>query len=211
MPLLLFFGLTVRRGKGNQRVALTFDDGPDPDSTPALLAALAAHELLATFFCPAERLLAHPTLAQAMVKAGHELANHSYAHRWSLALWSEDKARRDLSEAQAVLRRFGKETRFFARSPASAARRFCVQRTGSAFVTVTWTARAFDGTRRVSPKTALRRLMPALVAGGIVMLHDRKDGSAAEVIAPLLAAARTRGLSLTQLSGRLTLMGSGTI
>ncbi len=200
MPLFLFFGVTVRRSRDTKRIALTFDDGPHPQSTPALLAALAEAKVNATFFCPAERLLAHPELGEAIVAGGHELANHSYAHRWSLALWSEKRARKDLSEAQLVLRRFGNATRFFRPVAGICSPPLLRAAHRLGLVTVTWSARAFDGARTVSAKTTLKRLRRGLASGGIVMLHDRPSGSAAEVVGLLLAEARARGLSLHRLS-----------
>lgn len=61
-------------------VALTIDDGPYPASTPAILAALARHDVRATFFCSGVRAQAHPELVDAMVQAGHEVYPHGFAH-----------------------------------------------------------------------------------------------------------------------------------
>ena len=64
----------------SRSVALTIDDGPCPASTPAILAALAAHEARASFFCSGVRAEAHPELVRAMVDAGHEVYPHGYEH-----------------------------------------------------------------------------------------------------------------------------------
>lgn len=71
----------LRRGPATAGVvALTFDDGPDPDHTPAILDILAAHEARATFFVVGEYAEQHPDLVRRMIDEGHEVAQHSYTH-----------------------------------------------------------------------------------------------------------------------------------
>ncbi len=61
-------------------VALTFDDGPDPQFTPTVLDLLAAHHAQATFFVVGTRVQEHPDLVRRAVAEGHEVANHTLAH-----------------------------------------------------------------------------------------------------------------------------------
>ena len=70
------FAPTPRR----PRAVLTFDDGPDPDATPAVLAALDRAGIRATFFVVGEQLLRHRTLADEALGRGHELALHGFRH-----------------------------------------------------------------------------------------------------------------------------------
>ena len=65
----------------DERVALTFDDGPDPDGTPGVLDALDAAGLKATFFMVGEQVKAAPALAGEVAKRGHEIALHGATHR----------------------------------------------------------------------------------------------------------------------------------
>lgn len=67
-------------------VALTFDDGPDPEGTPAVLAALEARDAKATFFVCGEQVERSPALAAEIVAAGHSAAIHGYRHRNVLRL-----------------------------------------------------------------------------------------------------------------------------
>ncbi len=70
--------------KTSQKVAaLTFDDGPDPVTTPAVLDSLARHNVPATFFVVGYRAEKSPQLLQLMAAQGHELGNHSYSHNYS--------------------------------------------------------------------------------------------------------------------------------
>jgi peptidoglycan/xylan/chitin deacetylase (PgdA/CDA1 family) len=74
------------------RVALTFDDGPDPQATPALLDLLRREGVSATFFCIGKNVAAHPQLAARIAAEGHLLGNHLYSHFW----WTSFLRRRGL-------------------------------------------------------------------------------------------------------------------
>ena len=67
-------------------IALTIDDGPDPEVTPAVLDLLAAHGARATFFCIAAQVRAQPALTRRIVAAGHSVQNHSFRHRHNFSL-----------------------------------------------------------------------------------------------------------------------------
>ncbi|MGE5857143.1 MAG: polysaccharide deacetylase family protein [Solirubrobacterales bacterium] len=75
-----------RRMEDPGGVALTFDDGPDPEGTPAVLAALEARDAKATFFVCGEQVERSPALAAEIVAAGHSAAIHGYRHRNVLRL-----------------------------------------------------------------------------------------------------------------------------
>lgn len=65
---------------GARHLYLTFDDGPDPRHTPALLDLLQQHQVCATFFLIGAKIEAHPQLVRRMLAEGHGLGNHSYSH-----------------------------------------------------------------------------------------------------------------------------------
>ena len=72
---------TVSRGPASaSRVALTFDDGPDPRWTPAILDVLAAHGARATFFQVGRGQMKHADLARRVVAEGHQVGTHLFAH-----------------------------------------------------------------------------------------------------------------------------------
>jgi peptidoglycan/xylan/chitin deacetylase (PgdA/CDA1 family) len=86
--------------------ALTFDDGPSPETTPGLLEVLARHRAHATFFLIGERVQAHPQLVQAITGAGHEVANHLMRDERSVLL-PDARFRRDLAQVSALLSPYG--------------------------------------------------------------------------------------------------------
>ncbi|MFF5178679.1 polysaccharide deacetylase family protein [Micromonospora sp. NPDC000316] len=89
---------------GNARLALTFDDGPDPRYTPQVLATLREYDVKATFCVVGENAQDHPDLIQAIVADGHTLCNHSWHHDVSLGNRSADQIRADLLRTNAAIR-----------------------------------------------------------------------------------------------------------
>jgi peptidoglycan/xylan/chitin deacetylase (PgdA/CDA1 family) len=84
------------------RIALTFDDGPDPATTPAILDVLRAHNLKATFFVIGARAKQHPELIERIVSEGHALGNHTYYHR-DMTKLPPDLMLKELQDTQAVV------------------------------------------------------------------------------------------------------------
>jgi peptidoglycan-N-acetylglucosamine deacetylase len=85
-----------------RKVALTFDDGPNPDWTPPLLAKLAEYRVPATFFVLGRNLERHPEIGRQIVREGHEVGNHTYDHR-ILPLSSTAGIVRELESTQALI------------------------------------------------------------------------------------------------------------
>ncbi|MCL2746283.1 MAG: polysaccharide deacetylase family protein [Coriobacteriia bacterium] len=88
--------------EGSRLAALTFDDGPHPEFTPALLEVLAEEGVKATFFVLGSQVTRHPEIARQIVEDGHQIANHSYSHRDYRTLNYEEK-RTDLLRAQDAI------------------------------------------------------------------------------------------------------------
>ncbi|WP_408630908.1 polysaccharide deacetylase family protein [Micromonospora coriariae] len=89
---------------GTARLALTFDDGPDPRYTPQVLATLREFDVKATFCVVGENAQDHPDLIQAIVADGHTLCNHSWHHDVTLGNRSTDMIRADLSRTNEAIR-----------------------------------------------------------------------------------------------------------
>jgi cellulose synthase/poly-beta-1,6-N-acetylglucosamine synthase-like glycosyltransferase/peptidoglycan/xylan/chitin deacetylase (PgdA/CDA1 family)/spore germination protein YaaH len=102
-----------RTGYRPQTVALTFDDGPDPDWTPQILDILKAKEVPATFFIVGENALPHPQLLNRIIAEGHELGNHSYTHP-NMALLSPRGVRLELNATERLVEAYtGRGMRLF--------------------------------------------------------------------------------------------------
>jgi peptidoglycan/xylan/chitin deacetylase (PgdA/CDA1 family) len=199
-------GAPLRLDDAGGAVALTFDDGPDPESTPRLLDVLAEHGATATFFCVGARVQEHPEIVRRMVAEGHAVGSHSQTHRVGdlppaavmadylagrraletalgrpVALFRPPHGWLDLRTARA-LRRHGMQTRLWSVDPHD-------YQPGTRSETVT-------------------AVVGAAVAGDVVLLHDGLEEGAADApprsstIAALpaaIAALRSRGLDLVVL------------
>jgi peptidoglycan/xylan/chitin deacetylase (PgdA/CDA1 family) len=187
-------------------VAVTLDDGPDPEVTPRVLELLARRRVQATFFCIGERAARHPQLVRDIVAGGHCVENHSLRHRHDFALLGPRRFLDEIGTAQDLLCRLsGGAPRFF-RAPAGLRNPFldpALVRLGLQLVS--WTRRGYD-TRNADAEDVLARLTRGLAAGDILLLHDghaaRTAGGAPVVLEVLprlleaLAAARLRPVTL---------------
>ena len=91
-------------------IAITIDDGPDPEVTPRVLEVLAAFEARASFFCIGERVTRYPDLAQEIVRRGHSVENHSQRHRHSFSLLGPWRMAAEIAQAQECIARVTGET-----------------------------------------------------------------------------------------------------
>ncbi|VTU28160.1 polysaccharide deacetylase family protein [Variovorax sp. PBL-E5] len=184
-----------------REIALTIDDGPDPEVTPRVLDLLDAHGQRATFFCIADCVLAHPALAREIVARGHSIQNHTAQHRHNFSFLGPRGFAAEISRAQQVLEETTGQRPSCFRAPAGLRNPFLapvLHRLG--LLLVSWTRRGFD-TRERDAATVLARLTRGLAAGDILLLHDGHAARTAagrpvvlEVLPPLLARIRADGL-----------------
>jgi peptidoglycan-N-acetylglucosamine deacetylase len=200
-----------------REIAITIDDGPDPEVTPQVLALLDAHGQRATFFCIAERVRAHPALAREIVARGHSIQNHTARHRHNFSLLGPRGFAAEITQAQQVLEQVTRERPCCFRAPAGLRNPFLapvLHRLGLNLVS--WTRRGFD-TRERDPAVVLGRLTRGLAAGDILLLHDGHAARATsgravllDVLPPLLARLRAEGLHAVTLPEALAASSSTT-
>jgi len=153
-------------------VAITIDDGPDPEVTPRVLDLLDEHNARATFFCIGERVERHPALARAIVARQHEIGNHTYRHLRRFSLLGPRGVAQEIARAQeAIGAATGEVARFF-RAPAGLRNPFLEPALRRANLQlVSWTRRGFDTVNR-SAGRVLDSLTRDLQGGDILLLHD---------------------------------------
>lgn len=180
------------------RVCLTFDDGPDPDFTPAVLEILAARGCRASFFVLGEAAARWPELVRRIACEGHSLGNHTYTHPRGRAL-DAARARAEIERCQRQIETLCGFRPLWFRPPYGSRNRHlrdAAQRLG--LITVLWSRSAIDwgifGTQRGIARR-LRRIAP----GDIVLMHDgrRRHNRPAPLLAllpALLDRLRERGI-----------------
>lgn len=194
-------------------VALTFDDGPDPRWTPAVLDLLRREGVPATFFVTGAQLAAHPDLVRRAVREGHEVGLHTWSHR-DLSELSSWRARLELSLTQLGLAGATGRTSALVRPPFSStpgaldADGLAVVRraTGDGYLVVLADQDARDW-ERPGAAAVERALAPTGDDGTVLLLHDG-GGDRAQTLAALpavIASHRAAGHSFTTVSGGLGL------
>ncbi len=153
-------------------VAITIDDGPDPDVTPQVLSQLAEHRAHATFFCVGVRVERYSDLAREIVSRGHHIENHSHRHRHNFSLLGPGGMAAEISRAQdSILQVTGSRPQFF-RAPAGLRNPFLDPILARLQLRLaSWTRRGFD-TVNANADTVYRRLANSLQDGDILLLHD---------------------------------------
>jgi peptidoglycan/xylan/chitin deacetylase (PgdA/CDA1 family) len=185
-----------------ERVALTFDDGPDPDGTPRVLDALDAAGLKATFFMVGEQVKAAPALAGEVAKRGHEIALHGATHRPHRELSprdSRDEPAYGLGTLEAATAR---RPRWF-RPPYGVFNEHSYEAVRAVGLDpVYWSAWGMDW-ETISAERILGLVEPDLAGGAILVLHDsaryaeRPDVTPTiDAIALIAACAAGRGVTL---------------
>ncbi|AVO49307.1 polysaccharide deacetylase family protein [Melaminivora suipulveris] len=187
---------------GPGRVALTIDDGPDPEVTPRVLDLLDELGLVASFFLIGHRAQRHPALCHAIVARGHRVENHGHSHSHAFSLFGPARMRADIMQAQsAITDASGQEPRFF-RPTAGLRNPFLDPVLARLDLRLaSWTRRAYD-TREPQAPRVLQRLCRNLADGDILLLHDGHAARMADgapvvlaVLPPLAARLAQQGLA----------------
>lgn len=172
-------GLCRWRGPrtGRPEVALTFDDGPDPDDTPRVLDILDAHRMRGTFFLTGERVERYPGVVEEIVERGHEVGTHGYTHRHHL-FSAAPLIVKDLEMAVAAHERLGARfrPRHFRPPYGQVAGGSVVAAHRLGLDMVLWSAWGREWADR-SPDSAAARIIRRLQPGAIVLLHDSDSAS----------------------------------
>lgn len=209
-PRSTLLGHNIRRlspaAHDAQQIAITIDDGPNPEVTPAVLDILEEAGAHATFFCIGQAVEAHPALAREIVRRGHRIENHSYAHRHHFSIMGPKQLRREINHAQDVISQITGRSPAYFRAPAGLRSPLLdpvLQ--GLNLKLVSWTRRGFD-TVDNDPGKVLSKLEKDFSAGDILLLHDGHCATSTQgnpvvldVLPKLLASANARGLRAVSL------------
>lgn len=165
----------VKAAPSNEkRVALTFDDGPDPYSTPAILDVLEKYDAKATFFMLGSRVKTYPDIAKQVAEAGHEIGNHSWNHP-SLPKLPDEKLYEEIQGTTDLIKEaIGQPPAVF-RPPYGAVDERVFQSTK--LPVVMWTVDTLDWQHR-DPQKLLEHVMYYTHENSIILMHDIHQSTA---------------------------------
>jgi peptidoglycan-N-acetylglucosamine deacetylase len=189
-------------------VALTFDDGPHPEGTPATLEALERLRVKATFFLVGEQVALRPGLAAEIIAQGHGIGLHSYSHRLAVHMSRRtfgeelDRTIDAVAEATGRLPDLYRPPRGMLTYPALAELRL------RGLLPVLWAVDGRDWRASATPQSVSRRIAARLRGGEVILLHDSDSYSSpgawrstVGALPLLLARIREKGLLPARLEG----------
>ncbi|WP_050181631.1 polysaccharide deacetylase family protein [Domibacillus robiginosus] len=158
----------IPAGKGLKKIALTFDDGPNPKSTAAILATLKKHDAKATFFMLGSRVEQYPELVDQVVQEGHEIGNHSFSHR-NLAKLDPREVKKEIDQTALAVEAAAGVSPLTVRPPYGATNATVNEIIGAK--PMLWTVDTMDW-KSHNPKSICGIVKKEARDGSIVLMHD---------------------------------------
>lgn len=197
MMRLNFFCRAVCRGNsGRKSVALTFDDGPDPRSTPELLEFLKREQIPATFLLVGRDVAAHPEVAARIAAEGHLIGNHSYTHPWYISAMGGRRLGEELNRAQEVIEKAaGIRPAYFRPPSGMTGPHFAKALKRAGLTLLGWDVRSLDTV--ASADGAVARIVRGARDGSIILLHDggAETAKLLEIVSAAVKQLRARGFT----------------
>ncbi len=183
-----YSGAIFRIGKKEKVVCLTFDDGPDPVSTPKILEVLAGQEVRAIFFCTGSAAEKYPELTGLIRSAGHVIGNHGYRHAdgWKTSC---------KSYIENVLKAGPFTSDRLFRPPYGHLSPVQYRRLKKSYKIVLWDIMPYDFDSSFGSRNSLRILMRMIRPGAVIALHDKPDSSALLFLDEFINLAAAAGYS----------------
>lgn len=183
-------------------VALTFDDGPDPIDTPAILDTLSEKHVRATFFVLGEAAQSYPNLLKRLKNEGHEIGNHSFSHDYQQRQIIEEINKTDNSVFAAT----GTHTYFY-RPPGgfiSNTQLKSIKLNGQ--IVALWSVDSKDW-QNPGVKQIVMNVQKSVFPGAIVLLHDGgyQRSQTVKALGPIIDSLRSNGYRFVTLSELKTL------
>ena len=174
MPFLIPFifpSLTYAKPDNDNKIYLTFDDGPHPEVTPWILAVLKKYAIKASFFCTGKNIQAYPYIIQEIIAQGHQIGNHTYSHTdaWRT---SHKKYIGEILETDAILQYAGISKKLFRPPYGHLTPKLINHIQALNFEIVMWSILAGDFSHFFKPDYAFNYLKKSIKAGDILVFHD---------------------------------------
>ncbi|PRD56972.1 polysaccharide deacetylase family protein [Sphingobacterium gobiense] len=157
--------VTFNKSRKEQKVYLTFDDGPIPEVTPFILNTLAAHHIKATFFCVGDNIAKNRDIYERILAEGHQVGNHTYNH---LRGWDTDDSvyLDNIEKCQQLT-----GTTLF-RPPYARAKKSQLKALYEQYEVVFWDVLSGDFDTQISPEKCYQNVIRHVKNGSIIVFHD---------------------------------------
>ncbi len=191
-----FYIKALYKGSNTQnKIAITFDDGPMQEFTPRLLDLLKAENVPASFFLIGKNIAGNEALVNRMLAEGHVIGNHSYSHTYWFAMNSTNTILADLKQCDTELERVtGKRPRFF-RPPYGVTNPMVAGATrNGGYQCIGWSIRTYD-TNATDAGALLQKSLKNLGNGDIILFHDWGKHTIG-ILSDFIREARSRGFVL---------------
>lgn len=177
--------------ENDNKIALTFDDGPSDPQTSQVLDTLKKYNVKATFFVIGKNIKGHEAIMKRLINEGHSIGSHSYSHHFWIDMWGKKKLQEDIQQSLEEIKNYtGQEVKLF-RPP------YGVTTPNFAYVlkelnlrSVGWNVRSYD-TSTPDLNKILARVLQQTKNGSIILLHDRLD-HASELLDKLIPALKEK-------------------
>ena len=158
-----------------KKIAITFDDGPNPKYTPEVLKLLKAYNAKATFFCIGKHVESHPELLKSIAQEGHQIGNHSFSHKTTIDFNSANKWIEELEKTDEAIEAVVQMKPTCFRPPYGVTTpqlAKAIKKTGH--TVVGWNLRSFDTVIK-NPRWIVNKLIKGIQSGAIILLHDKQS------------------------------------
>lgn len=186
LPYILTAGLGIgvlKRNNHTDKIAFTFDDGPNPIYTPQLLDLLKRYKIKATFFVLGSKAEKYPDLIARIHEEGHLIGIHNYVHRsnWGMTPWG---IRRQLNKTAAIIEEITGVRPYYYRPPWGLLNLFDFLLMKQ-YKVVHWSVMAEDWRSKGGSEKVKTKLLRNIKPGGVILLHDCGETWGADEDAPM--------------------------
>lgn len=156
---------------GENKIALTFDDGPHPVHTERILEILDRYGVKATFFVIGENAENYPNLVEAEKRGGHEVANHTFAHSY-LRNVPKDELEREIDRTRSIISDITESDPTLLRPPGGLFGKDLIDSVNASGIKIVlWSVDTRDW-EHPSSATVVKRVLDTVKSGDIILMHD---------------------------------------
>ena len=176
------------------KVYLTFDDGPSPELTPFILETLEKSNIKATFFCVGENVAKYPELFQRIKNEGHQIGNHSYNHK-SYTKISKKEYLDSIEKANELI-----QSEFY-RPPYGRISLNLARIISKKYKLVMWSWISYDFDENVSIEKIIKKADKQIKSGEVLVLHDNPKitEKQKELLPKLIELLKSKGFSFVEI------------